>query len=124
MNNKKAWIQIFIAIAFELVATTSLKLSEGFTVLPYSIVVIVGYAICFAVFTKCLEHMSLALAYGIWGGIGTVGTIIIGMVVWHEPFTIFMGLGVLCVIAGTAFMAVGEEEALKEEALHKEALSE
>ncbi len=113
MMNNKPWIQLFAAIAFELVATTALKLSQGFTILPYVIVVVVAYTICFAFFTKCLEHMSLALAYGIWGGIGTVGTIVIGMIIWHEPFTVYVGLGVLCVIAGTAFMALGEEEALR-----------
>lgn len=110
-QSTKSWIYLFVAIVLELVGTTSLKLSDGFTVIPFVISCVVAYTICFAVFTLCLEHMSLGLAYGIWGGLGTVGTIIIGMIVWHEPFTLLMGLGVICVIIGTALMSFGNEEA-------------
>ena len=84
LTKKQAWALLFGAIFFELCATTCMKLSEALTILPFTIALFVFYAICFALFTKALEVLPLGLSYGIWGGIGTIGTVIIGIVIWHD----------------------------------------
>ena len=109
LTKKQAWALLFGAIFFELCATTCMKLSEALTILPFTIALFVCYAICFALFTKALEVLPLGLSYGIWGGIGTIGTVIIGIVIWHDAMTLTIALGIILVITGTILMNQGTE---------------
>ena len=109
LTKKQAWALLFGAIFFELCATTCMKLSEALTILPFTIALFVFYAICFALFTKALEVLPLGLSYGIWGGIGTIGTVIIGIVIWHDAMTLTIALGIILVITGTILMNQGTE---------------
>ena len=109
LTKKQAWALLFGAIFFELCATTCMKLSEALTILPFTIALFVFYAICFALFTKALEVLPLGLSYGIWGGIGTIGTVIIGIVIWHDAMTLTIALGIILVITGTILMTQGTE---------------
>ena len=108
---RRAWALIAGAIAFEVCGTTCLKLSEGFTVLPPSIAVVVLYLASFTLFTYALAEMPLGLAYGIWGGVGTMLTTIVGIFVFDDPFTALTGLGLVLIVAGVALMSKGDEEA-------------
>ena len=109
LTKKQAWALLFGALFFELCATTCMKLSEALTILPFTIALFVCYAICFALFTKALEVLPLGLSYGIWGGIGTIGTVIIGIVIWHDAMTLTIALGIILVITGTILMNQGTE---------------
>ena len=109
LTKKQAWALLFGAIFFELCATTCMKLSEALTILPFTIALFVFYAICFALFTKAMEVLPLGLSYGIWGGIGTIGTVIIGIVIWHDAMTLTIALGIILVITGTILMNQGTE---------------
>lgn len=61
--------------------------------------------------TLALEHLSLGMAYGIWGGVGTLLTTLIGIVVWHDVFSAVVGLGMIAVAAGVALLSLGAQEA-------------
>ena len=78
------YVLLGISIVTEVFATTMLKLSEGFTVLV-GLCGRIGYVISFSIFVIVLKTVPLGLAYGIWGGLGTVATTIIGCIVWGEP---------------------------------------
>ena len=110
----RAWALLAGAILCEVIGTTSLKLSEGFTVLPPSIAVAIFYLVSFTLFTYALAELPLGLAYGIWGGVGTLLTAVVGIVVFGDPFTALTGLGLVLVIAGVALMSKGDEEAQAE----------
>ncbi len=99
------------AIVCEVGGTTCLRLSEGFSVLAPSIAVAVLYTISFTLFTMVLKEMSLGLAYGIWGGVGTLLTTLVGVFLFHDAFTAVMGVGLVLVIAGIALLNQGTEEA-------------
>jgi small multidrug resistance pump len=60
-----------VAIATEVVATTSLKLSDGFTRLGWSAVVVVGYGISFYALSVALRSIPLGIVYAVWSGVGT-----------------------------------------------------
>ena len=111
MGTAKTWFMLFAAIACEVCGTTSLKLSQAFTVLGPSIVVVVAYVASFYLLALVLKDMSLGLAYGVWGGVGTLATALVGTVVFGDPFTAIMALGLVLVIAGIALMSKGTEEA-------------
>jgi small multidrug resistance pump len=72
------------AIFFELVATSSLKASEGFTrPLPAGMTV-VGYALSFYLLSLTLRRMEIGVVYAIWSGAGTALMALIGYWLFHE----------------------------------------
>jgi small multidrug resistance pump len=72
------WLYLAIAIMSEVVATTCLKLSDGFTRLVPSLVVVVGYAISFVFLSLTLKTMPVGIAYAVWSGIGLSAITLIG----------------------------------------------
>ena len=73
-----------LAISSEIVATTSLKLSDSFTRLVPSVVVVVGYAISFYALSVSLRSFPLGVVYAIWSGVGTAAIVVIGYFLFHE----------------------------------------
>lgn len=106
---------LLVSIVGEVFGTTMLKMSEGFTVLVPSLLVVVAYVISFGLFVVVLKHVPLGLAYGIWGGLGTVATTVIGCMGWGEPFTLYTGLGIALVVAGIALMNAGTQQHANEQ---------
>ena len=100
----KGYIYLSISILAEIAGTLSLKLSDGFTVLLPSIIVGIGYGLAFYMLSKSLVHLPLSLAYAIWSGVGTALTAVLGILIFDEPLSIGMILGILCIIGGVALM--------------------
>ncbi|WP_308557963.1 multidrug efflux SMR transporter [uncultured Lactobacillus sp.] len=82
-----SWIYLVIAGIFEVVWATMMKLSNGFSVLGYSIATIVGMIISFGGLILATKDLSLSIAYPVWTGIGAVGSIIVGVVLFHDQFS-------------------------------------
>lgn len=74
-----AYFLLFLAIICEVIATSSLKLSNGFTHLLYSIITIIGYCASFYVLSLALKTIPVGIAYAIWSGIGIV---FISLIAW------------------------------------------
>jgi len=92
---------LLLAIASELVATTSLKLSVGFTKPLPSLLVVVGYSISFYLLSQSLKlAMPMGTAYAIWSGIGTVGIAILGVLFFSETMDVARVIGISLIIAG------------------------
>ncbi|ENC9733217.1 QacE family quaternary ammonium compound efflux SMR transporter [Citrobacter freundii] len=75
----KGWLFLVIAIVGEVIATSSLKSSEGFTKLAPSAVVIIGYGIAFYFLSLVLKSIPVGVAYAVWSGLGVV---IITAIAW------------------------------------------
>ena len=99
-----------VSIVLEVFATTMLKFSEGFTVMAPAMLTVVAYAASFSLFVIVLKKVPLGLAYGIWGGAGTVATTVIGCLVWSDPFSLFTGLGIALVVVGIYLMNAGSSK--------------
>ncbi|MEU0803932.1 multidrug efflux SMR transporter [Streptomyces sp. NPDC005970] len=95
------------AIAAEILATTSMKYSEGFSKLWPSLVTVVGYVVAFALLAQTLKTISVGTAYAIWAGAGTAVIAAIGMVFLGEAATAAKVAGVLLVIAGVIVLNLG-----------------
>lgn len=104
------FVLLGISIVCEVTATISLKFAEGFTVVGPSIITFIGYAASFTLLVRILEHMPLGLVYGIWGGIGSMLTMLAGVIIWGEPFTPLMALGLGLVVVGVYFLNTGTDE--------------
>ena len=90
----------FFAVLSEVIATTALKFSEGFTKLVPSLVVVVGYGLSFYLLALSLKVIPLGTAYALWSGIGIVLTVIIGMLLWREQMDWARGIGIMFIIVG------------------------
>ncbi|MGE5703982.1 MAG: DMT family transporter [Clostridia bacterium] len=102
------YVFLLIAILLEIVATTSLKLSDGFTRLIPSIVVVIGYATSFYVLSLSLRGLPLGTAYAIWSGLGTALTVVVGIILWHESVSPLRMIGILTIIAGVVLLKLGD----------------
>ena len=73
------WLFLGVAIVSEVLATSSLKASAGFTRLWPSVLVVAGYAVAFYFLSLALRTLSVAVAYAIWSGAGVA---LIALVSW------------------------------------------
>jgi small multidrug resistance pump len=102
------YLLLAIAIVGEVSATTALKLSENFSRLVPSIVVIAGYVIAFGVLSKLLKDgFPVGVAYAIWAAAGIAAVALIGAVFLNEPITWTMAGGLLLVIGGVVMLELG-----------------
>lgn len=98
-------IFLLAAITAEVIGTTALRLSEGFTRLLPSAIVLLGYGASFYLLAVGLKRgLPLGLSYAIWAGLGTVGIVVIGILFFQEKLNIGSALGVILVIAGVMFI--------------------
>lgn len=99
-----------ISIISEVCGTTMLKLSEGFTNIYPSIGVIISFAIAFYCLSVCLRTIPLSLAYAIWSGVGTALTALIGIIIWHDSFSMITLLGLVLIIGGVVLLNVSKDK--------------
>jgi small multidrug resistance pump len=95
-----AWLSLALAILAEVIATSALKASNGFSVLWPSILVIAGYAVAFYCLSLTLRNMSLGVAYAVWSGAGTALIALIGVVVYRQKLDPMAILGIGLIVAG------------------------
>jgi len=79
------WFELFIAGLFEVGWAIGLKYSQGFTKLIPSVFTLVGMLASFYFLSIALKSIPLGTAYAVWTGIGTVGTVIFGILIFQEP---------------------------------------
>lgn len=97
-----------LAIASEVTATVSLKLSEGFTKLVPSIVVVLGYGTAFYFLSQALKRgMGIGVAYGIWSAVGVAAIAAIGVLFLGERLTLVQVGGIGLVILGVLALELG-----------------
>ncbi|MFH8406304.1 DMT family transporter [Streptomyces sp. NPDC018019] len=95
------------AILSEILATTAMKYSDGFSKLWPSLGTGLGYVVAFLLLAKTLKTMDVGTAYAIWSGAGTAVVAAIGMVFLGEAATAARIIGVLLVIAGVVVLNLG-----------------
>jgi quaternary ammonium compound-resistance protein SugE len=79
------WIYLLAAGSFEIGFTTFMKLSNGFTRIPYTIAFAVCAILSFVLLNKAATAIPLGTAYAVWTGMGAFGTAIVGMVFFKDP---------------------------------------
>jgi quaternary ammonium compound-resistance protein SugE len=95
-----AWLILVIAGLFEVGFTTCLKLSNNFTILKWSIGFFVCATISFVLLNRAIQQIPLGTAYGVWTGIGAVGTVTVGILFFKES-TEFWRLFFLFLLIGS-----------------------
>ncbi len=102
------WLMLAAAIACEVVATTSLKLSMGFTRLVPSIIVVVGYVAAVLLLSQALVRgMQVSIAYAIWAAAGIALVALIGTFFLGETMSWIQVGGLVLVVAGVMALELG-----------------
>lgn len=94
------WIFLVIAIISEVIATSALKSSAGFTRLWPSIIVITGYASAFYFLSLTLNVIPIGIAYAIWSGVGVALIALISWLYFQQPLDFAAIIGLLLIVAG------------------------
>ena len=100
------FVILLFAILSEVIGTTSLKFSEGFTKPLPSLVVVLGYGLSFYLLSISLKVMPIGVAYAIWSGVGLVLTVIAGMIFWREILDWPRVTGILLILVGIVLINV------------------
>ncbi|MGI8314871.1 DMT family transporter [Halobacillus mangrovi] len=95
-----AWIFLLVAGVGEMFGMLFLKLSEGFKKRGPSLLALLSGAASFYFLSLSLKELPIGTAYGIWTGIGSVGTVLLGIFIFKESVSLSRIGFILCIIAG------------------------
>ncbi len=95
-----AWICLYLAGLMEVFWSICLKFSQGFTVHKFTILTVIGMIISFLLLAQATKVLPLGSSYAIWTGIGAVGAVIAGMLLFKEVLTPVRLIFVLLILAG------------------------
>jgi small multidrug resistance pump len=101
------YVLLGISILVEVMATSSLRASEGFTRVVPSVVVVVGYGTAFYLMSQALKSLPLGFSYAVWSGVGTALTAMIGWLYFRDAFHWSALAGIGLIIAGVVVLNVG-----------------
>lgn len=102
-----SWLYLALAIGFEIVGTTAMKMSQGLTRLGPALVLFVSYVISFTFLALALKRLDVGVAYAIWSGVGTAIIAVIGWLVFNEMMTPLKVVSIGLIIAGVVGLQWG-----------------
>jgi quaternary ammonium compound-resistance protein SugE len=97
-----AWVILGISGVLECVWVAFMKASNGFTHLGFTIAMFVTAGLGFWLLGWAMKSLPLGTAYPIWVGIGAIGTFVIGILYFNEPFTALRGVSIALILIGIA----------------------
>lgn len=97
-----AWFWLILGGLFEVGFTTSLRFVEGFRNVPWTLAFLVSVAISMGLLELAARTIPMGTAYAVWGGIGAVGTVIVGILWFQEPSSLIRVLLIFGIVAAIA----------------------
>lgn len=111
-----AYLYLMLAILCELLGTSLLKASQGFSKLFPTVGLLVSFTLAFFFLSLSLKTIPLNLAYAIWSGVGTIATVIISILIWKERINAASITGIALIVIGVVILnlyAPGQSESAK-----------
>jgi small multidrug resistance pump len=102
------WLYLGVAIAFEIVGTTAMKMSDGMTRPWPAVTVVACYAVAFVMLAQALKTMEVGIAYAVWSAVGTAVVAVIGVVLFGESVSPMKVAGVALIVAGVVSLRLAE----------------
>lgn len=94
------WFYLAIAIVSEVMATSALKATEGFSRLIPSVLVVIGYGSAFYFLSLTLRSIPLGVAYAIWSGVGIALVSLVGWILYRQTIDMAGGAGMALIVSG------------------------
>jgi small multidrug resistance pump len=101
------WVYLMLAIVFEVIGTTMMRMAHGFTRLTPSILLFVFYGVSFALMTVAIKKIDMSVSYAIWSGLGTALIAVIGYVWFREPATAAKIASITLILIGVVGLQFG-----------------
>lgn len=101
-----AWVWLILGGLFEVGFTTSLRFVDGFRNLPWTLAFLLSVTISMGLLELASRSIPLGTAYAVWGGIGAVGTVLVGIAFFNEPATTIRLLLILAIVAAIAGLKI------------------
>jgi small multidrug resistance pump len=102
-----AYVLLFVAILAEVLATSALPRTHGFTVVGPSVVVVAGYGFAAFLLAHVVKSMPVGVAYAIWAGVGTLVVVVLGATFLGQPVSAWQAGGILLVVLGVVLINLG-----------------
>jgi small multidrug resistance pump len=100
------WLHLSIAIVAEVIATSALKASDGFSRAGPALVVIAGYGVAFYFLSLALRGIPVGVAYAVWSGVGIVLISLIGWLAFGQTLDAAAVFGIGLIMAGVIVLNV------------------
>lgn len=100
------WIYLAVAILAEVIGTSFLKSSDGFTRLAPSVIVIVSYILAFYLLALTLRTLPVGIAYAIWAGAGVALITMAGYLFFGQSLDVPAIIGICLIVAGVTVINV------------------
>lgn len=100
------WLILAVAIIAEVIATSALKASDGFSRLIPSLLVVLGYAVAFYCLSLTLKVIPVGITYAIWSGVGVVLVSLAGWLIYGQRLDLASILGISLIVAGVIVLNV------------------
>ncbi|MFC4705376.1 DMT family transporter [Paraburkholderia caffeinitolerans] len=98
------WLFLIIAIVAEVIATSALRASEGFSRLVPSAVVVAGYGVAFYCLSLTLKNLPVGVVYAVWSGVGIVLITLVAMVLYKQVPDLPAVLGLGLIVSGVVVL--------------------
>ena len=99
-----AWVYLGLAIVAEIIATSALQATQGFSKLWPSVLTLAGYALAFYFLSLTLRSIPLGIAYAIWSGVGIVCVSIIAYFLYKQSLDLPAILGMSMIVGGVVII--------------------
>ena len=96
----QAWVLLLFAITSEVIGTSCLKLSEGFSKPIPTLVVLVAYATAMLLLSRVVQTIPLGITYALWSGIGIVAIVLVGLFAYKQVPSPSQLVGIATITAG------------------------
>lgn len=107
------WVFLFLAIISEVIGTSFLKSTEGFTKLFPSIIVIVGYCAAFYFLSLTLDTIPIGMAYAVWSGVGIAAIAVVSVIFFEQKLDMAAIVGMGLIIAGVVVLRLYSEASVE-----------
>jgi quaternary ammonium compound-resistance protein SugE len=96
------WLWLIVGGMFEVGFTTSLRFVDGFRNVPWTLAFLASVAVSMGLLELASRAIPMGTAYAVWGGIGAVGTVVVGILWFQEPASSMRILLILAIVAAIA----------------------
>ncbi len=96
------WIYLLTASIFEIIFAISMKYADGFTKFWPTIAVVIGGVGGITFLTLALKTLPVSVAYPVWTGVGIVGTVLLGYLLFNESLTAMKIISIAAILLGIA----------------------
>jgi small multidrug resistance pump len=101
------YLLLLVAIAAEVLATSALPRTAGFTHVVPSVVVVAGYGFAAFLLAQVVKSMPVGIAYAIWAGVGTLTVMVVGATFLEQPISAWQAAGILLIVTGVVLVNLG-----------------